>query len=375
MKNLLAFTPQAPEWNVDWAGIDHEYPWIRALAECPQDPEFHAEGSVWIHTRMVCESLAGMPEWRILSKEARETLFAAAVMHDVGKPAVTRQEEGRLASRGHSRRGSVMARTLLWEMGISFVQREAIASLVRSHQVPFFLLERPDQEKLLFRMSLTLRCDHLAMLSRADAIGRMAADKHKLQQRIDLFEELAMEHGCLEGPRRFPSDHSRFLYFRKEMRDPEYLAYDDTTFTAILMSGLPGSGKDRWIQKHMPGWPVVSLDDLREAMGIAPDENQGEIVIGAREKAREYLRARRNFIWNATNLSAHMRRQSIDLFAAYSARIRIVYVDAEMGRLFKQNEERVKPVPRKVIENLLDRWEPPDLSEAHEVDYPTEAGT
>ena len=45
---------------------------------------------------------------------------------------------------------------------------------------------------------------------------------------VALFAEFCAEHGCLRAPRAFPSDHSRFLYFRQEDRDPDYLAHDDT---------------------------------------------------------------------------------------------------------------------------------------------------
>ena len=48
---------------------------------------------------------------------------------------------------------------------------------------------------------------------------------------------------------------------------------------------------------------------------------------------------------NATNLSREIRGPLVDLFTAYGARTRIVYVEAPCDRLFAQNRERVRQVP------------------------------
>jgi len=136
-----------------------------------------------------------------------------------------------------------------------------------------------------------------------------------------------------------------------------------------MMSGLPGSGKDRWIAENLPDWTKVSLDDLRREMGIDPAGNQGPVISAAREKAREHLRQHRSFVWNATNISSQIRSQCIDLFAKYNARVRIVYVETLPETLYQQNREREGRVPESVINKLLDRWEVPRITEAHMVEW------
>src|SRR5439155_2376349 len=126
-------------------------------------------------------------------------------------------------------------------------------------------------------------------------------------------------------------------------------------------------GKDRWIRDHLGGWPVVSLDQLRVELEVDPAGPQGAVVQRARELAREHLRRGRSFVWNATNLSRQVRGECLRLLAAYNARIRIVYVEASAEWLLVQNRQRAARVPLAVIERLLDRWEVPDLTEAHEV--------
>ncbi len=182
-----------------------------------------------------------------------------------------------------------MTRGLLWQMGAPFQAREQVANLVRYHQIPFFLIDRPDAQRTLFTASQTARIDLLALVTEADARGRICDDQRKLLDNIALFTQYSLEQECLRAPRKFPSDHSRFLYFRKKDRDPDYLAFDDTICEVIVMSGLPGAGKDHWITTNAPDWPVVSLDAIRREMKVATTENQGPVVARARERERENI--------------------------------------------------------------------------------------
>ena len=89
--------PAPPAWRFDWAALTEEFEWIQAMRDCPQDPEFHAEGSVWIHLRTVCEALAGLAEFRALPEPQRQIVFATALLHDVAKPECTRHQSGRIS--------------------------------------------------------------------------------------------------------------------------------------------------------------------------------------------------------------------------------------------------------------------------------------
>ncbi len=361
--------PEPPGWRIDWDTLDRRFQWIRAMRGCPQDAAYHAEGDVRAHVRMVCEALAGMEDWRRLPAGDREIVFAAALLHDAAKPSCTRHEDGRITSRGHSRRGAMLARRILWELGTDFAAREQVCGLVRYHQSPFHLINRADAQRLAFLISHNAGCGLLAILARADALGRQCSDQSSILERVALFEEYCREQDCLLTPRRFPSAHSRFLYFRSEGRDPNYLAYDDSRCQVTLLSGLPGSGKDTWVAEHLSGLPVVSLDAIRETLEAEPTGNQGAVIQAAREEARVLLREARDFAWNATNLSRDVRRQLIDLFADYGAQVRIVYVEANPARLFPQNRNREAAVPEEALQRMMERWEVPDSTEADEVEW------
>ncbi len=367
---VASFAPGPPDWRLDWSAIDQALAWIRDMRGCAQNPLWHAEGDVWIHTRMVCEALAGMPAWRELAEADRSVLFTAALLHDVAKPQTTRTEaDGRITSRGHSRRGAIQARRLLWQMGLPFPVREEIAALIGEHQLPFFLIDRDDARRRAITASLRLHCGRLALLAEADARGRICNDQDHLLDNIDLFRDFCRDEGCLDRPWRFPSHHTRFVYFRDPTRPPEFEAHDDTRTEAVMLSGLPAAGKNHWIAANLLDLPVVALDQLRQEFGIRPDRNQGKVIQEARERARELLRKRQPFIWNATNLSRQARRHAIDLFADYGARIRIVYLETDPATQRQRNAARARPVPDTAITRMLERWEVPDLTQAHSVEW------
>ena len=133
------------------------------------------------------------------------------------------------------------------------------------------------------------------------------------------------------------------------------------------MSGLPAAGKDTWLRASLPDWPVVSLDQIRVDLDVEPEDAQGPVVERARELARQHLREARSFALNATLVTRDLRKRWIDLCADYHARVRIVHVEAPLARLLERNRNRQERGPEPVIDKLIERWEPPELTEAHDV--------
>ncbi len=141
------------------------------------------------------------------------------------------------------------------------------------------------------------------------------------------------------------------------------------------MSGLPGAGKDRWIHEHYRTWPVVSLDDIRHDLKVAPADAQGVVVQAAKARARELLRQKQSFVWNATNVTRTLRSLLVDLFADYGAYVRIIYIDASLDEVLRRNRERRAGVPEQIVRKLLAKLDVPDLTEAHAVQWVYDGGT
>jgi predicted kinase len=117
----------------------------------------------------------------------------------------------------------------------------------------------------------------------------------------------------------------------------------------------------------MPDVPCVSLDQVRLQLGVSPEDNQGQVIQEGFEQARVHLRARRDFVWNATNVTRSNREKVTRLARDYGARIRIVYLEVAPDVLLDQNGRREAAVPPAAIARLARKLEPPHASEAHEV--------
>lgn len=367
--------PDAPSWSVAWDELQREFPWIDAMRGVPQDPVFHAEGDVFIHTRMVCEAMAALPAFRQADPALRLRLHAAALLHDVAKPRCTVvEDDGRVRSPGHSPGGAFDARKILWRLGMPRAEREQVCALVRFHQVPYHWAKRSDSRSLVIRMSQTASLRELGWLAEADLRGRVCPDQQERIDDVTLFCEYADEQGCLAAPWAFANDHARVEFFRRTDRDPAWAAHDDTRMQVTVMSGLPGAGKSHWVAEHAQGQPVVELDAIRRELGIGPEEPQGKVIDVARGRAREHLREGRPFVWDATNLSRTLRKAVVGFCLDYRARVRLVYVEAPAHALFRRNRERPHPVPENVLGRMMRRWEPPDPTEAHELVFVDVAG-
>jgi predicted kinase len=136
------------------------------------------------------------------------------------------------------------------------------------------------------------------------------------------------------------------------------------------MCALPGSGKDTYIKENLD-LPMLSLDDIRRENHIDPtDKKKTSLVVQfAKDKVKEYLRAKKSFVFNATNISRNMRGRWLSMFHDYGARVKIIYVEVSFSQLLAQNKKRQYDVPEKIIDKLLNQLEIPSYDEAHEIEY------
>lgn len=359
--------------NKDWTHLETRFDWVKRMNDVPQDVIYHAEGNVATHTQMVLEALTAEQNYKVLSAQEQEILWAAALLHDVEKYSTTVIEpDGRITSNGHARKGAMTARQILYrEIPTPFAIREQVVGLVRYHGLPLWIFEKNDPVKALIMASMEVNTQWLALLARADVLGRICKDKDEMLYKVDCFEAFCREQNCWGIPRSFKSDEAKMYYMQHEDAYPDYVPFEQPVAEVILMSGLPGAGKNTYIQKRYPDMPVISLDDIRVAKGISPTDKSGNgiVIQEAKEQARVFLRKQKGFIWNATNITRQMRLQLIELFATYKAAVKIVYVEVPYAGLLKQNRNREAAIPDVVLERLIDKLEIPVLWEAQEVVY------
>ncbi len=371
--DLQSLVP-APKAVPDYEGCLRAFPVLEQAKATPQSPVYHAEGDVWTHTCMVLDALVSSAEYEGLSQAQREEVFFAALLHDVAKYRTTVIDPvtGAIGQPGHSRKGALDARILLWDLEVPFQARESICRLVSLHQVPFYAWEGArgkSPERLVRELSWQVDLRLLALLAEADMRGRICADAQKVLDNIELFRELAKEEGCYGQPRAFVDAHTRLSYFRGAEVHPDYPLFQEPGSRVTVMCGLPATGKNTWVARHRPGLPVVSFDDAREELGLKHGQNDGMAAHYAVDKAKELLRKKQAFVWNATNLSLQMREKTLGLLYAYGAEVELVYLEQPRAELLRRNSKRDTSLSNKALEGMLGKWELPLPTEAHEVRY------
>jgi putative nucleotidyltransferase with HDIG domain len=345
---------------------------LKNLINIDQNPKYHQEGNVLNHTRLVIKALKKEKKYQTLSNSDQKILVYAALFHDIGKKLTTIGKNETLSSPKHTIKGASLTREILLKnfyQELNFFEREEIVWLVRHHGFPIWFLEKKDPLKPTLRISLRLRINLLYLLAKADAKGRIQNQQDNLLKKIDLFKEFAKENNCFYKEYKFPSSFSRFMYFRKDNAYVKHNWFNENQFKVFLMSGLPGSGKDTYIKKNLSQYPVISLDEIRKKIKISATENQGPVIALAKEKAKEYLRKKTSFIWNATNFSINLRQKLIDLFTNYKAETHLIYIEPKFDKLLRQNQKRKNQVPLEVLNKMIKKLQVPDKAEAPEVKY------
>ena len=364
---------------MDWNLWENDYPILKELARTPQNPVYHGEGDVLTHTKLVVEALLSLDEYRELPSYPQKILLTAAVLHDIGKARVTRLEDGVWISPNHTAVGAAMARQILWqEQGLSGTEearnfREAVCGLIRYHSLPAWAITEEDgKRRLVGAASLGMLVPDysirlLCILAKADALGRVCGDRQEMLERVELCRELAEEAGCLDGPYPFPTDHTRLAWLSGRYPLADQPLYDDTWGPVILMSGLPGTGKDTFIAAHYPELPMISLDEIRRELGISPEESQTRVVDEANRRAKELLRKKQPFVWNATNLSPRIRSRIINMIGDYNGAVRIEFLETTWQEGLRRNAARSRQVPEAAICRMMADLTPPEPKEAHQV--------
>ena len=380
---LLRMLPSAPDFKYDFDGLRNTAfgRWFDQMAKTKQNPVWHGEGDVWTHTQMVCAQLVKMPQFRALPEHRQQMMALAALLHDVGKIPATRLENGEWTSPHHGSAGAQMVRQVLWTefdmCGTKEKQlfRETVCALIRYHMQPAHIFQIKNGERKMLKIAANgllmpdFTWEMICLLALADVQGRIADCTQEQIDNVLLCREMAQEAGCLNGIGEYASDFTRRAYLSGRNVHPLQLLYEDCWGEVVMLCGLPGTGKDTWIEKNLSKLPMISLDDLRVQMKISPTDNQGRVVQAAQNALKEQLRKKQPFVYNATNLTADTRAKFVKLFENYGAKVHIVYLETEWNENLRRNSARKAVVPEAVIGKMLSSFQIPEAMEAQSVEW------
>lgn len=181
------------------------FPALEAMIGVPQEPEWHPEGDVAIHTAHVLDAAADIATRDKLDEEDRAVLLFAALTHDIAKPATTKQREKdgilRWTSYGHEEAGGPMAAEFLQSIGIAPKIIRRVEPLVTNHLAHMRFapeLAPAFVRKLADRLAPS-SIEEFTRLVEADASGRPPLPKRLPDEARDILEH-AREDGCATGP-------------------------------------------------------------------------------------------------------------------------------------------------------------------------------
>ena len=175
-------------------GVLKYFPELQALINCEQEPEYHPEGDVWIHTLMCLDELAKILEKEKIEDEYKKLyLFYAVLCHDFGKPFCTKEINGKITSYKHESLGIEPTISFLEKLSNEKKFIEIVCSLVKNHLIPFQLYLSHSSEKAVKRLSLKVNIEDLCLVCLADCLGRDIEDKCKCYEAINWLNEKAKE--------------------------------------------------------------------------------------------------------------------------------------------------------------------------------------
>lgn len=166
------------EWLNRFGVLEVLLPELAGLKGIPQDPEWHPEGDVFIHTLLTIDRARELID--DLPYPRRVAVMLAALAHDFGKKPTTAFLDGRWRSRGHEEAGVEPTENFLDRLNIhsfdGYYVRGQVIGLVREHLKPGeFYKKRQEVGDGAFRR-LARRCelDLLYRVAKADSLGRNA---------------------------------------------------------------------------------------------------------------------------------------------------------------------------------------------------------
>ncbi len=116
-------------WDLlDESGLMREVlPEIEALKGCEQPPQFHPEGDVFVHTRIMLG---------LLPAEVSVPLVLSVLFHDIGKPGTFAVDpDGRIRFNGHDELGAAMTARLMERLRFSRAEIDATVEAVAGHMI------------------------------------------------------------------------------------------------------------------------------------------------------------------------------------------------------------------------------------------------
>lgn len=169
-----AFPSAGLRFLLETKWLEH-FPEIAHMVRTPQDPQWHPEGDVFVHTCHCCDALVTLRQWQEADSETRIVYSLAILLHDCGKPETTHEEmregKNRIVSPGHESVGVPIAEQFLNRIGAPIAIIQRVLPLIHNHMAHYDDISDRAVRRLAKRLSPET-IEGLCTIMTADRLGR-----------------------------------------------------------------------------------------------------------------------------------------------------------------------------------------------------------
>ena len=161
---------------LDLGVVERLWPEMHDLVGCVQEPEWHPEGDVWVHTLQVVDQARTRVD--DLPRPERLAVMLGAICHDFGKPATTAFVDGRIRSIDHEEQGVAPAAHFLDRLNVhsfdGYDVRAQVLGMTAQHLKPgmWFKVKEEVGDGAFRRLAQKVNLELLARLAKSDCLGR-----------------------------------------------------------------------------------------------------------------------------------------------------------------------------------------------------------
>ncbi len=258
-----AVKPSAGLVVLKQSGWLRHFPEIAALDGMPQEPEWHPEGDVFVHTGHCLNALVTLDTWRNSPVEARRVLSFSVLAHDFGKATTTKQamRRGKLrwTSPEHEAAGGPLTETFLQRLGAPLGLIAQVRPLVVNHLLHHqgALKARDTTVRRLARKIEPATIDQLIAVMQSDHLGRPPLISQQTEVRLEhlrhIARRLAVEH---EAPRAILL--GRHLVALDLAPGPQFKRALDAAFESQLDGAFDSeAGGLEWMRNYLRAHPAI----------------------------------------------------------------------------------------------------------------------
>ncbi len=264
----------------------------------------------------------------------------AALLHDIGKPICreTVNRTKRVRFFNHEAVSAFMALDIMKALDLPEYERRLIFQMIAMHTEPFKLTPKQVSERMVANPELY---DKLIALSTADREGRFFSNKEEVPA--------------------FPTPPDR-IFDRTKTKE------------AVIMIGLPCSGKSTYIEEFLPNHAKLSRDHLVETHGKGKTYNekwknvdQDLVTKYEANRRKELIASGNNFVADMTHMSRKSRRRILSQLDKGWHKKAVVLLPPLLVIHQRNSERDGKTITSEVFEFMIKRFYPPLYDEFDEI--------